>query len=163
MIHLFSKELWQGRMEKVSVGIACSHCRAALSGEGWAQWSTQACGSLERGTEPGQPWAAPALESERGSRHVGSWACTILHCGTGPREGRAPPPPAQIVLLELWKINTELLMIKPADCGESVRASTLEGYLALETSSKTDVAALQLCAGSEEARNRDFKSYPFLR
>lgn len=119
-------------------------------------------GSVEH-TGVWEPGARHRARPATGSPSSGVWACAILHCGTGPREGRAPPPPAQIVLLELGKINTELLMIKPADCGESVRASTLEGYLALETSSKTDMAALQLCAGSEEARNRDFKSHPFPR
>lgn len=85
-------------------------------------------GAWSEATEPSQPWAAPGF---------GAWVWLQAHeelslshpAAVLGAQGQEGPflPKTQIFLLELWKINTELLMVKPADCGESVRASTLEG------------------------------------
>lgn len=103
--------------------IVCDRWTAALSGEGWAECSTTgvsgAAARPQRPASHGQSWPCSL------NRAV---ACTILQLWYRPKDKKGPSSSKnRCFFLKLWEINTELLMIKPADCGESVRASTLEG------------------------------------
>lgn len=118
--HVFCEEMWQDRMGKVSMdrrllGIIKS---VALWGEALAESCTT--GTLE--PEQG-PRKKPAVGSlwlfgllTKAAHACGSQAAPSYSCVTGPRARSALPPQRQVFLLKLWKINTELLMMKPSAC-----------------------------------------------